>query len=456
MRPVYLSATLFLAPIAISAILLTIATGRSAPLPAEYPALQRTPLLVLLYLQCGTAACAFHLARKHTQRTALRQAAALHELEKQYHLLADHATDLIVVVRLDGSIRYVSPSVHAMLGYDPTTLIGRNALEYVHPDDQPAIRRSRAGTLSSGAAQIRIRVQHAHGTWHWVEVACFRNDTDVQHEIVCVGRDISEQQRLEADLDHLRRLDSVGRIAGPVMHDVNNCLTGIGGVAALALEALPSGHQLRDDLEAIGHVADRASALAHQLLSFTRKSTSAPQKLDLNAVLQRLGPLLRPLVGPNIACALVPAPDLASIMGNAAELEQVVLNLVLNARDAMPGGGELRIETMNVLMPEATAGACIRLIVSDTGIGMDTATQARIFEPYFTTRAPGCGFGLGLTTCAEIVKRHHGSMRVASALGRGTTITIDLPCSNDERDVQSCAATITQAQGDLDILTENV
>lgn len=452
MRPAYYRATLFLAPIAISAILLTIATGRSAPLPIEYPALQRTPVLVLLYLQCGAVVCTFHLARKHIQRTAMRQKAALHDLEERYHLLAAHATDLIAVVRLDGNIRYASPSFHSMMGHDPTALLGRNVRQYVHPDDQTVLDRSRAGAPGSGAAQIILRIQHANGTWRWVEAACIHHSTNHEPEIVCIGRDISEQKRLEAELHHLRRLDSVGRIAGPVMHDVNNCLTGIGGVAALALEALPRDHQLRDDLEAIGHAADRASALAYQLLSYTRKAARAPQRLDLNTVLQRLGPLLRPLVGPNIDCMLVPAPDLAWILGDPAELEQVVLNLVLNARDAMPGGGEVRIETTNVTVREGAVlagshhgpGASIQLTVSDTGLGMDAAIQAHIFEPYFTTKPPGCGSGLGLATCADIVRRHHGTIGVTSALGRGTAITIELPCANEEKDVQRSRAKIAQ------------
>src|SRR5581483_858870 len=170
MRPAYRRATLFLAPVAISAILLTIATGRSTPFPVSYPALQRIPILVLLYLQCGTVVCAFHLARKRIQRTAMRQKAALRELEARYHLLADHATDLVAVVRLDGSIRYASPSFHSLMGHDPTALIGHNAREYVHPDDQTAINLFRTGASGNGTAQITIRVQHANGTWRWVEV----------------------------------------------------------------------------------------------------------------------------------------------------------------------------------------------------------------------------------------------------------------------------------------------
>jgi len=225
------------------------------------------------------------------------------------------------------------------------------------------------------------------------------------------------------------------------MHDVNNCLTGIGGVAALALEALPVDHQLREDLEAIGHAAGRASTLAYQLLSFARKANPAPQALDLNVLLHSMDALLRPLIGPGIDYVMAPASDLACVRGDPAELEQVILNLVLNARDAMPGGGQLRIETTNIALGDASAAlqndhqlsAYVRLTISDTGIGMDAATQARIFEPYFTTKAPGRGSGLGLATCAEIVKRHNGLIRVDSAPGHGTVVTIELPCAIEDQ-----------------------
>jgi len=441
-------AALFLAPIAISIILFTIATGRSAPFPIQYPALERTQGLLILCLQCGTAVCASYVARKHIRRTAMRQDAALHELEERYHLLADHAADLIAVVGQDGCIRYASPSFDSMTGHDPTALIGHSVRDYIHPDDLITIHRSVVDASISAAAHIIVRLRHANGAWLWVELACFQRGIDDEREIVAVGRDISERKRLEADLVHLHRLDSVGRIAGPVMHDVNNCLTGIGGVAALALEALPLDHQLRDDLEAIGHAADRASALAYQLLSFARKANPAPQALDLNALLHSLEPLLRPLIGPGIDYVMAPASDLRWVRGDPAELEQVVLNLILNARDAMPGGGQLRIETTNIALSDASAslrndhqpGAYVRLTISDTGIGMDAATQARIFEPYFTTKAPGRGSGLGLATCAEIVKRHNGIIRVDSTYGHGTNITIDLPCIKEETDVPALAA----------------
>jgi len=460
MRPAYHRAALFLAPIAISIILLTIATGRSTPL-IQYPALERTQGLIILCLQCGTAVCASHIARKHIHRTAMRQSAAFHELEERYHLLADHATDLIAVVGQDGCIRYASPSFNCMMGYDPTALIGRNVRDYIHPDDLITLYRSLVDASVKAASHIIVRLRHANGTWLWVELACFQRGNDDERGIVAAGRDISERKRLEADLIHLHRLDSVGRIAGPVIHDVNNCLTGIGGVAALALEELPLDHQLRDDLEAIGHAADRASTLAYQLLSFARKATPAPQALDLNALLLSMDPLLRPLIGPNINYAIVPAPDLAWVRGDPAELEQVILNLVLNARDAMPSGGLLRIETMNITLSDASAslrndhppGAYVRLTISDTGIGMDAATQTRIFEPYFTTKAPGHGSGLGLATCAEIVKRHNGIIRVDSVLRHGTRITIELPCVRDQKGAPALMAKADTSHSRIDCLS---
>jgi len=256
-------------------------------------------------------------------------------------------------------------------------------------------------------------------------------------EIVSVSRDISERKRLEAELLHLQRLDGIGRMAAPVMHDVNNFLTGIGGLATLGLQTLPPDHELRSDLEAIGHAADRAATLGSQLLALARKPSFTPQTLDLNTLIHDLAPLLQRLLGPDISLILTLAQHLRPISGDRTQLEQVILNLVINARDAMPDGGAVRIETANGGLAHVDGssggpyqvGSHIQLAISDTGCGMDAAIQARIFEPFFTTKAPGRGTGLGLSTCAEIITRHGGFIRVESTPGHGTIFTTSLPAS---------------------------
>ncbi len=309
--------------------------------------------------------------------------AALRDSEEQYRLIAEHSRDLIVLLDSEGRVLYASPSHQPVLGYAPIEMIGHAAINNVHPDDRDLMAREWAKLATKGHIQVTIRAQHANGEWLWLEISS--SILDQQGSTVNVSRDITERKRLEAQLIQSQKMETVGRLAGGIAHDFNNLLTAITGYADLALEDLPLASPVRGDI--------------------------------------------------NIELNTLPAPSLGSIRVDTNQIEQVIVNLVINARDAMPQGGRLAIETANVVLDaedagehiDVTAGRYILLTIGDTGVGMDAAVQKHLFEPFFTTKGPGKGTGLGLATCYGIIKQHGGYILPDSELGRGTLMKVYLP-----------------------------
>jgi len=250
-----------------------------------------------------------------------------------------------------------------------------------------------------------------------------------------VAQDISERRQLEGQLRQAQKMEAVGRLAGGVAHDFNNLLMVIKGHTELLLNALEPSEQITRKIEQIDKSADRATALTRQLLAFSRMQVLQPQIINLNTVVEEMGKLLPRLIGEDIELLIRTNADLGTVRADASQMEQVIMNLAVNARDAMPSGGKLVIETANAELdhgyltshPLMNAGPYIQLVVTDSGIGMDAETQAHIFEPFFTTKEKGKGTGLGLATVYGIVKQSGGFIWVYSEVGKGTSFKIYLP-----------------------------
>ncbi|MGH7317347.1 MAG: ATP-binding protein, partial [Candidatus Rokuibacteriota bacterium] len=247
--------------------------------------------------------------------------------------------------------------------------------------------------------------------------------------------DITERRQLESQLRQAQKMEAVGQLAGGVAHDFNNLLTVIGGRCYLMLGKLGPADDLRREVELIQSAAERAGRLTHQLLAFSRKQVLEPRVLDLNETVTGIEPLLRRLIGEHIEVAVTRGSELGRVKADAGQLEQVILNLAVNARDAMPRGGRLVLETANVTLgesaarraPDLTPGGYVVLSVTDSGHGMDAATRGQIFEPFFTTKEVGKGTGLGLATVYGIVKQSGGFIDVESEPGRGASFNVYLP-----------------------------
>ncbi len=265
----------------------------------------------------------------------------------------------------------------------------------------------------------------------------------ISHELIYAGKrvrlvvaqDVSERKQLESQLRQAQKMEAVGRLAGGVAHDFNNLLMVIKGHTELLLSVLSPADQITRKIEQIDRSADRAAALTRQLLAFSRMQVLQPQVINLNSIVDEMGKLLPRLIGEDIELAVRTSGNLGSIRADASQMEQVIMNLAVNARDAMPNGGKLLIETANANLDQAYTsshplmkpGEYVLLDVSDSGTGMDNETQAHIFEPFFTTKEKGKGTGLGLATVYGIVKQSGGFIWVYSELGKGTSFKIYLP-----------------------------
>jgi PAS domain S-box-containing protein len=281
--------------------------------------------------------------------------------------------------------------------------------------------------------------------------------------LVASMADVTQRKHLEAQLIHAQKIDSIGRLAGGVAHDFNNLLTVIAGGLELTIADLPSGHQSREYLAAAANAAQSAAALTRQLLAFSRKEVIAPKVLDLNAVVHRLEKMIPRLVGEDISLSTICAPNLAPIRFDPAQVEQIIVNLAVNARDAMPDGGHLTIETSNIRLDAEYAerhvnvqpGDYVLLAVSDDGAGMTEEVRAHLFEPFFTTKEAGKGTGLGLAMVYGAVRQNGGRIEVYSEVGRGTTFKIYLPAQAATRDTLPQPSSVPRARSTSIMLVED-
>jgi len=349
-----------------------------------------------------------------------RTVEALERREQHYRSLIENSLDLIIIINDDGTIRYASPSHERILGYRSEELIGQSIRRFVHPDDLMSVQAA----MESGddVAALEARVRHKDGTWRVLE-SYQRNLSHVPgvNGLVINARDVTERKRLEEQLHHSQRMEAVGRLAGGIAHDFNNLLMIINGYSRMLLETIRPGDPARPDLEQVVKASERANELTRQLLAFSRRQVVKPALLNLNALMHDMDRMLRRVLGEDIELVTIPAPGLMTVRADPGQIEQVVLNIAVNARDAMPGGGKLILETANKPGDEPA----VVLSITDSGIGMDQHVLARVFEPFFTTKDHGTG--LGLSTSYGIIKQSGGDIHVESAPGLGTTFRICLP-----------------------------
>jgi hypothetical protein len=364
------------------------------------------------------------------------------ESEERFRRLAEQSDQCFWFLALNPNrLLYVSPAVERIWGRPVEAFYQDPDLWFktIHADDAPRIGQQWATAVDAGKPFIlEFRVVLPDGSVRWVvDRGTLIVDSKGQVTMISgVVSDVTERKLLEEQFRQAQKMESVGQLAGGIAHDFNNLLTIINGMAELAVSQVVEGDQLYDDLQEIRRAGERAAALTSQLLAFSRKQILAPTAVNLNSIVAGIENMLQRLLGEDIALVVVPDDSLGIVKADPGQIEQVIANLAVNARDAMPHGGRLTIETRNVEIDETYArqhvpavqpGSYVMLVVTDSGMGMDEATRARIFEPFFTTKDPGKGTGLGLSTVYGIVKQSDGFVWVYSEVGKGTAFKIYLP-----------------------------
>jgi len=371
---------------------------------------------------------------------------AARESEARIAALVQHSSDVITIIEANGDLVYASPSAENVFGYQAADLIGKKLREFIHDDDRQqsldaidSIREKPGETVS-----LDLRIRHRNQNWIHVEsMATNLLHTPTVAGIVFNSRDVTERRKAkealrdsEEKLRQSQKMEAVGQLAGGVAHDFNNILAVIIGYSDLVLRRLsPDDQRTIRQIEEIRKAGDRAKSLTRQLLAFSRKQVLQPEVLDLNSVVADVDKMLRRLIGEHIEVRAVLSSELGAVKADPGQVEQVLLNLVVNARDAMPDGGNITIETANVELdanyanthPLAKPGHYVMVAVSDTGCGIAPEIQARIFEPFYTTKEKGKGTGLGLSTVYGIVEQSGGNVWVYSEVGHGTTFKVYLP-----------------------------
>ncbi|MBI5896681.1 MAG: PAS domain S-box protein [Desulfobacterales bacterium] len=346
----------------------------------------------------------------------------------------------------DGRLDRVNKALCQMLGYDAPMLEKMKIADITHPDDLAASLEFVNGLLDGKATVRRTQTRYLHAggrvIWADVGVILIRDETGQPAHFLTEMADITEQRQaeqknleLERQLNQAQKMEAVGRLAGGVAHDFNNLLSIVLGYAETMLEEVSAGDPMHESLKEIFDAGSRAKQLTRQLLAFSRKQELELVRGDINAVVIGFEKLLRRVIGEDIELGLVLAPEALFVKADVSQIEQVLMNLAVNARDAMPQGGCLTIETSRVLLgasrgswENGSAPGCFaRIVVSDTGMGMDSDTLQRVFEPFFTTKDKDHGTGLGLATSYGIVHQHGGTMEVFSRPGQGSRFTILLP-----------------------------
>jgi PAS domain S-box-containing protein len=370
-------------------------------------------------------------------------AETLRKSEERYRNLFENANDLIYTLDLTGKITSVNQKIKEITGYAPEEMIGRSVDEVLTPDNRNISNANLARKLAGEAEGTIYELEMIGKQGQTLALEINTRLIDEQGEpsaILGIARDISERKHLEDQLRQAQKMEAIGRLAGVVAHDFNNLLIAILGYSQLILRRLEPHNPFYREINEIEKAGQRAATLTNQLLAFSRRQAAQPQIVNLNHVVTEIGHMLRRIIGEDIELVTVLEPQLGCTKVDPGQIEQVIMNLAVNSRDAMPNGGRLIIETANSEFdepyasrhPATQSGHYVLLSVSDTGVGMDKETQSRIFEPFFTTKSEGKGTGLGLSTVYGIVKQSNGHIEVQSEPGRGATFQIFLPMVDEK------------------------
>ena len=421
--------------------------------------------------QAGELVQVYGASRDITDRK--RAEDALRESEQKYRILVDHSIQGVAIAQADPfRLSFVNPAMSTLSGYAESELLTMNPeqlAELIHRGDRRALfsnfQRRIAG--EERPARTDYRVIHRDGSVAWVQIyssaitfegtpatlTVFIDETDRKLADI-------ERKQLENTLREAQKMEAVGRLAGGVAHDFNNVLSAIKGNAEMAQLDLAEEAPLNAAMTEIIEAADRAANLTLQLLAFSRKQVIAPKVINLGQLVENLASMLAPLIGEDVVLRTVPHTPLGSVMADPGQIEQIVVNLAINARDAMPGGGELLIETSDVVLtddynkghPDAKTGAHVMLAVSDTGCGMSPEICQKIYEPFFTTKKAGEGTGMGLATVYGIVEQNNGRIEVYSEPGVGSVFKVYFPMVHEQAETPIHKERSQQAGGTETVL----
>lgn len=364
--------------------------------------------------------------------------------------LVESSADAIISIDLEGTVMSWNRSAETLYGYSEKEALGRSIRFVVPPEGQVELDgilcRNRKGESTPAFETVR-KHRDGHLIPVSIQISPMRNSQGKLIAAVAIVRDISAQHKLQGQFRQAQKMEAVGRLAGGVAHDFNNLLTVINGYSEMVLGRLTEEDPSRSDVEEILRAGQRAGALTRQLLAFSRKQVLSPQVTSLNPMIRTLEKMLQRLIGEDIQLSTVLQEDLGNVKVDLGQMEQVIMNLAVNARDAMPRGGRLQIETRNTVVEEGQVGtssalppgAYVRLSVTDTGVGMDKDIQSHLFEPFFTTKGIGKGTGLGLSTIYGIVRQSGGAITVYSEPGNGTCFKVYLPRTTASAEADSIA-----------------
>ena len=381
-------------------------------------------------------------ARAELKNSQQGAEAALRNSELQYRRIVETACEGIWTIDAQDLTTFVNGRMAEMLGYVPEEMMGRSLFDFLDEEGRVKARRGLQKRREGRAGQYDLRFIRKDGShlWAFLSTAPILDAAGHYEGSLAMIADITDRKYLEEQVRHAQKMEAIGRLAGGIAHDFNNLLSVVLSYSSLLLAELRPGDPMRSDLQEIQAAGERARNLTRQLLTFSRQQVVKPEVLDLNQVIGGMDRMLRRLIREDVELIAIPGANLGNIRADRGQLEQIVMNLVLNARDAIAEGGRITIETARVELDDSfardhlgvTPGPHVLLSIADNGSGMDQATRSRIFEPFFTTKGSGRGTGLGLSTVFGIVQQCGGTIWVDSQPGKGSVFRIYLPEAQNE------------------------